>query len=32
MFGPHGYAVLWEVAQLPHRLPEIYRRLTSAPS
>jgi nitric oxide reductase NorD protein len=21
MFGPHGYAVLWEVTQLPQRLP-----------
>jgi nitric oxide reductase NorD protein len=32
MFGPHGYTVLWEVSQLPQRLPEIYRRLTAAPS
>jgi nitric oxide reductase NorD protein len=29
MFGPHGYATLWEVTQLPGRLPEIYRRLTT---
>jgi nitric oxide reductase NorD protein len=31
MFGPHGYAVLWEVTQLPQRLPDLYRRLTTAP-
>ena len=29
MFGPHGYTTLWEVTQLPRRLPEIYRRLTA---
>jgi nitric oxide reductase NorD protein len=29
MFGPHGYTTLWEVAQLPRHLPEIYRRLTA---
>jgi len=29
MFGPHGYTTLWEVTQLPQRLPEIYRRLTT---
>jgi nitric oxide reductase NorD protein len=29
MFGPHGYTTLWEVTQLPRRLPEIYRRLTT---
>ena len=29
MFGPHGYSILWEVGQLPPRLPEIYRRLTT---
>ena len=31
MFGPRGYAVLWEVTQLPQRLPDLYRRLTTAP-
>jgi nitric oxide reductase NorD protein len=30
MFGPRGYAVLWEVTQLPQRLPDLYRRLTTA--
>jgi nitric oxide reductase NorD protein len=30
MFGPHGYTILWEVTQLPQRLPEIYRRITTA--
>jgi nitric oxide reductase NorD protein len=30
MFGPHGYTTLWEVTQLPQRLPEVYRRLTAA--
>jgi nitric oxide reductase NorD protein len=29
MFGPHGYTTLWEVTQLPQRLPAIYRRLTA---
>jgi nitric oxide reductase NorD protein len=29
MFGPYGYTTLWEVTQLPQRLPEIYRRLTT---
>jgi nitric oxide reductase NorD protein len=29
MFGPHGYTTLGEVTQLPQRLPEIYRRLTT---
>jgi nitric oxide reductase NorD protein len=29
MFGQHGYAILWEIAQLPQRLPEIYRLLTT---
>lgn len=28
MFGPSGYTVLWNVSQLPERLPQIYRRLT----
>ena len=28
MFGPHGYAVVAAVAELPLRLPEIYRILT----
>jgi nitric oxide reductase NorD protein len=32
MFGPHGYTTLWEVTQLPQRLPEIYRRLTTTPA
>lgn len=31
MFGPHGYIILWDVIQLPQRLPEIYRRLTAVP-
>jgi hypothetical protein len=29
MFGPHGYTTLWEVTQLPQRLPEIYRHMTT---
>jgi nitric oxide reductase NorD protein len=29
MFGPHGYRILWEITQLPQRLPELYRRLTA---
>jgi nitric oxide reductase NorD protein len=29
MFGPHGYAVAARVAELPRRLPEIYRAITS---
>jgi nitric oxide reductase NorD protein len=29
MFGPHGYRILWDITQLPHRLPELYRRLTA---
>jgi nitric oxide reductase NorD protein len=29
MFGPYGYTTLWDVTQLPQRLPEIYRRLTT---
>jgi nitric oxide reductase NorD protein len=29
MFGPNGYTILWEITQLPQRLPEIYRRLTT---
>ncbi len=29
MFGPHGYAVVAAVAELPLRLPEIYRALTA---
>jgi nitric oxide reductase NorD protein len=28
MFGTHGYSILWDVTQLPQRLPEIYRRIT----
>jgi len=32
LFGPHGYTVLWDVAQLPARLPRIYRRLTAGAS
>jgi nitric oxide reductase NorD protein len=28
MFGPHGYGVVAAVAELPLRLPEIYRSLT----
>ncbi len=27
LFGPAGYSVLWDVQQLPARLPAIYRRL-----
>jgi nitric oxide reductase NorD protein len=27
LFGPFGYTVLWDVRQLPARLPAIYRRL-----
>ncbi|HEX5064831.1 MAG TPA: hypothetical protein VFY49_01835 [Myxococcota bacterium] len=27
LFGPHGYTILWDVRQLPARLPAIYRRL-----
>jgi nitric oxide reductase NorD protein len=30
MFGPHGYSILWNITQLPQRLPELYRRLTVA--
>jgi nitric oxide reductase NorD protein len=30
MFGPHGYSILWEITQLPRRLPDLYRRLTTA--
>lgn len=30
MFGPSGYTVLWNVSQLPARLPQIYRQLTGA--
>jgi nitric oxide reductase NorD protein len=30
MFGPHGYSILWDITQLPQRLPELYRRLTVA--
>jgi nitric oxide reductase NorD protein len=29
IFGPAGYTVLWDVEQLPLRLPRLYRRLTS---
>jgi nitric oxide reductase NorD protein len=29
IFGPSGYTVLWDVEQLPLRLPRIYRRLTA---
>jgi nitric oxide reductase NorD protein len=29
MFGPHGYSILWDITQLPYRLPELYRRLTT---
>jgi nitric oxide reductase NorD protein len=29
MFGPHGYTVAARVAELPRRLPEIYRAVTS---
>jgi nitric oxide reductase NorD protein len=28
MFGPHGYTILWDITQLPQRLPDIYRRIT----
>jgi nitric oxide reductase NorD protein len=28
MFGPQGYSIIWEVTQLPERLPEIYRNIT----
>jgi nitric oxide reductase NorD protein len=28
MFGPHGYALVAAIAELPLRLPEIYRSLT----
>jgi nitric oxide reductase NorD protein len=30
MFGPYGYTILWDTTQLPQRLPEIYRRITTA--
>jgi nitric oxide reductase NorD protein len=30
MFGPHGYRLLWDITHLPQRLPELYRRLTTA--
>jgi nitric oxide reductase NorD protein len=30
MFGAHGYSILWDITQLPQRLPELYRRLTIA--
>jgi nitric oxide reductase NorD protein len=30
MFGQHGYTILWEITQLPQRLPEIYRLLTAS--
>jgi nitric oxide reductase NorD protein len=29
MFGPHGYSSLWNITQLPQRLPDLYRRLTT---
>jgi nitric oxide reductase NorD protein len=29
MFGPHSYSILWDITQLPYRLPELYRRLTT---
>lgn len=29
LFGPRGYTVLWDVQQLPARLPAIYRRLAT---
>jgi nitric oxide reductase NorD protein len=29
MFGPHGYTILWDIIQLPRRLPAIYRRITT---
>jgi nitric oxide reductase NorD protein len=29
IFGAHGYTTLWDITQLPQRLPEIYRRLTT---
>lgn len=28
LFGPSGYTLLWDAAQLPQRLPAIYRHLT----
>lgn len=28
IFGAHGYTTLWNVEQLPGRLPELYRHLT----
>ena len=28
IFGAHGYTTLWDITQLPQRLPDIYRRLT----
>ncbi len=30
MFGPHGYRILWDITQLPQRLPTLYRHLTTA--
>jgi nitric oxide reductase NorD protein len=32
MFGPQGFSILWEVTQLPQRLPEIYRAITTTHS
>jgi nitric oxide reductase NorD protein len=32
LFGPTGYTLLWDAAQLPRRLPQIYRHLTRSPS
>jgi nitric oxide reductase NorD protein len=29
MFGQHGYTIVWDIAQLPHHLPELYRLLTT---
>jgi nitric oxide reductase activation protein len=29
MFGPGRFTLLWNVTQLPERLPEVYRRLTA---
>lgn len=29
IFGPRGYTTLWNVEQLPRRLPQLYRQLTS---
>ncbi len=29
LFGPNGYTVLWNVEQLPARLPALYRRLAA---